>query len=256
MRTPEMNAESIRELGSDRFHVQSVMDPLRSYHVDLGNDSCECLDWLRIQFCKHVATVVHFFGHSHQHIGALEITVPTIAPSTWEDSPDTHSNTSTSLILGDMISTSMDYLNDEVLLTSKTNRSFEMIRAHLNATVHNSHASGSPLPDQESIPPNQRTWTETAEQMGAKRQKRPWSSTTSPEPSAAARIGDLNRKKARVKISDPYSGGVSSGRNALPDAQSAAQNTEACAHTAAAASGTLPLSQPQKRGPTHASAAS
>jgi len=62
----------------------------------------------------------------------------------------------------------MDYLNDEVLSTSETNRSFEMIRAHLNATVRNSRASGSPLPDQESIPPNQRTWTETAEQMGAK----------------------------------------------------------------------------------------
>jgi len=51
-----------------------------------------------------------------------------------------------------------------------------------------------------------------------------------PEPSAAARIGNLNRKKAHVKISDPYSGGVSLGRNALPDAQSAAQNTEVRAH--------------------------
>ncbi len=163
MRTPEMNAESIRKLGSDHFHVQSVMDPLCSYHVDLGNDSCECLDWLRIRFCKHVATVVHFFGHSHQRIGALEITVPTIAPSTWEDSPDMHSNTSMSSILGDIISASMDYLNDELPLTSETNRSFKMIRAHLNATVRNSHASGSPLLDQESILPNQCTWTETAE---------------------------------------------------------------------------------------------
>src|SRR6266404_4360980 len=77
-----------------------------------------------------------------------------------------------------------------------------------------------------------------------------------PEPSAAAHIGDLNHKKARVKISDPYSGGVSLGRNALPDAQSAAQNTEVCVHTAAAASGALPLSQPQKCGPTRVSTAS
>jgi len=95
-----------------------------SYHIDLGNDSCECLDWPRIRFCKHVAAVVHFFGHSHQRIGALEITVPTIAPSTWEDSPDMHSNTSTSSILGDVISASMDYLNDELPSTSETNRSF------------------------------------------------------------------------------------------------------------------------------------
>ncbi len=247
-RTLEMNAESICELGSDRFHVQSVMDPLCSYHVDLGNDSCECLDWPRIWFCKHVATVVHFFRHSHQWIGASEITVPTIIPLTREDSPGTHSNTSTSSILGDVISASMDYLNDEVPSTDQTNHSFEMIWAHLNATVHNSCASDSPLPDQEPIPPNQRTWTETTEEMGAKRQKRPQSGTTSPQPSATARIGDLNRKKAHIKILDPYSGGVSSGRNALPDAQSATQNTKARAHAAAAASSTLPLSQPWKRG--------
>ena len=60
------------------------------------------------------------------------------------------------------------------------------------------------------------------------------SSETHPEPPATQRIGILNRKQARVKFTDPYSGGVSSGRAAKPDAQSAANNAETRARAAAA----------------------
>ena len=62
-------------------------------------------------------------------------------------------------------------------------------------------------------------------------------------------IGDLNHKQPHVRIMDPYSSGVNSGRRAAPDAQSAAQNTEAHARAAAAANGMEPtLSQPWKNG--------
>ena len=118
-----------------------------------------------------------------------------------------------------------------------------MVETHLTAVVQNSRSSESPLPDKEDIPPNQGTWAETAERMGAKQQRkrhRP-TTTTSPKPPATELIGALNRKKTRVKITDPYSGGVSSGRKAAPDARTAAQNTEARARAAA-----LPLSQPLK----------
>ena len=123
-----------------------------------------------------------------------------------------------------------------------------MVESHLTAIVQNTHSSDSPLPDKDAIPPNQRTWTETAERMGAKRrQRRPRPMTTSPpEPSATERIADLNRKKARLKITDPYSGGLRSGRDALVDAQTAVLNTEARARAAG-----LPLSQPTKRGRKH-----
>ncbi|KAH9017742.1 hypothetical protein EDB83DRAFT_2528519 [Lactarius deliciosus] len=84
--------------------------------------------------------------------------------------------------------------------------------------------------------------------MGAKRQwRRPRpSSASSPEPPAAERIGDLNRKRLRIKFLDPYSGGVRSGRDAAPDAQSTAQNAEA--HAAVANGVPTPLTQPSKRG--------
>jgi len=63
-RTPEMNTESIHSLGGDRFCVQSEMDPSRTYLVDLSNQSCDCLDWPRVELCKHITAVAHFFGHN------------------------------------------------------------------------------------------------------------------------------------------------------------------------------------------------
>ena len=85
--------------------------------------------------------------------------------------------------------------------------------------------------------------------MGVMRkQKRPRPTTvSSPDPPPATElIGELNRKKLRIKLTDPYSGGVSSGKRAEPDARSAAQNTEARAHEAAAASGASLPSQPKR----------
>ncbi len=91
--------------------------------------------------------------------------------------------------------------------------------------------------------------------MGAKQQRKRThpATTSSPGPPATERIGDLNRKKLHVKITDPYSGRLSSGRDAAPDARNAAQNAETRTRVTAAANGAgLPPSQPPKRGCKHA----
>jgi hypothetical protein len=257
-RTPEMNAASIRSLGDDRFEVQSS-DSSRGYLVDLGNHQCDCPDWPRVRLCKHVSAVAHLFGREDQQIDVdVDDRVPktTPPPPIREGSPDADSDASAaaaSSILENVITVSREFLNDGVPSSAGTVQSLRVVEAHLTAVVRNSRSSESPLPDKEEIPPNQRAsmWTETAKRMGAtRRRKRAQPSTTSsPEPPATARIGDLNRKQARVKFTDPYSGGVSSGRNAAPDARTAAQNTEARALATAAANGAdPPPSQPPKRG--------
>jgi hypothetical protein len=94
----------------------------------------------------------------------------------------------------------------------------------LTADVRSStHSSESLLPD--LLPPNQRR------DMGATRGQKRRRSNSSPEPPATARVGGLNRKQARVKITvtDPYSGA------AAKDTRTAAQNAEAHARAAAAA---------------------
>ena len=228
-RAPEMDADSIHSLGGDRFHVQSATDSLRKYLVDLGNQSCDCPDWPKVRLCKHVSAVHHFFGHSDlQPVGC-----PKTPPPNGEVSPDIRSDgAATATILENVINVSRGALSDGVPSSTDTVRSLRAVEAHLTAVVRSTRSSESLLPDQEQIPPNQRgsMWAETAKRMGAtQRRKR---SRTTPEPPSSARIGDLNRKQARVKLTDPYSGGVSSGRAAAPDARSAARNAAARARAA------------------------
>ena len=241
-RAPEVDAESIRKLGGDRYYVQSVTHSSRMYLVDLGKLSCDCPDWPRVQLCKHVAAVAHFFGNGHRQIVAALDDAPDTAQPIREGSVG-QSNGSAAVILENVIAVSKAMLSDGAPSSPGTVRSLQMVESHLTAVVHSSRSSESPLPDQEEIPPNQGTWAETAKRMGVKRQRRrPRPAATSPPPPATELIGALNRKNKRLKITDPYSGGLSSGRNAAPDARTAAQNTEA--RTAANGS----LSQPPKRG--------
>ena len=74
--------------------------------------------------------------------------------------------------------------------------------------------------------------------MGAMQgRKQARDNTEESKPPATARIGNLNRKQARVKFMDPYSGGISSSQAAAPDAQSVSRNTETCARAAANSAG-------------------
>jgi hypothetical protein len=233
-----MDAESIHSLGSDRFHVQLATDSSWKYLVDLGNQSCDCPDWPKVWLCKHVSAVDHFFGHSDLQMAVC----PKTPPPNGEVLPDVRSNgaTATATILENVINVSRGALSDGVPSSTETVRSLRAVEAHLTAVVRSTRSSESPLLDQEQILPNQHgsMWAETAKRMGTSQgQKR---SRATPKPPSSARIGDLNRKQARVKITDPYSGGVRSGRAAAPDARSAAQNTEARAHTAPTASTPTP----------------
>lgn len=260
-RTPEINASCICTLGDDQFKVQSATISSRIYLVNLSTESCDCPDWPRIQLCKHVAAVAHFFGNGHRQI---DVKVPPCARPIRDGSANAETSAAqvcATDILENVIAVSKALLSDGELLSPETVRSLQMVESHLTSIVHCSPSSESPsespLPEKENIPPNQgNTWTETATRMGAKRQRRrprpaTASSSEPPEPSATELIGELNRKKARVRITDPYSGGVSSGRDAPPDARTAAQNAEGRCRVAGSA-GDLALSQSSKRGRKHA----
>ena len=244
-RMPEINAESIQDLGDDKFSVQSSTDSSRTYSVELGLQSCDCPDWPRIRLCKHLAAAAHYFGNGDLQIEPAPKTAQPIREGSLGAQSDAGSAAS---IVENVIAVSRAFLNDGAPSSPATVRSLQMVESHLTAVVHISRSQEDPLPDKENLPPNQDTWAETAERMGAKRKRRspPTGSSPEPPPSARELIGPLNRKKLRVKLTDPYSGGVSSGKRAAPDAQTAAQNAEARAHAAAAPS--LSLSQPLKRG--------
>jgi hypothetical protein len=244
VRTLEINTVNIHDLGGDQFAVQSVTNSSCIYSVNLSTQSCDCADWPRVLLCKHVTAAAHFFGNGDLQIES-KVSKPT--PPIREGSAGVPATEATATsILENVIAVSKALLSHSELPSPETVQSLQMVESHLTAIVHYSTSSESPLPDKEAIPPNQGTWIDTAEQMGAKqRQKKPCPAATSlPEPSATQHIRELNRKKACVKITDPYSSRVSSGRDAAPDAQTTAQNLEV---RAAAANGMV-LPQPRKRG--------
>ncbi len=158
-----MNAKSICDLGDDQFYMQSVTHSLRRYLVGLGTQSCDCADWPRVWLCKHITTVAHFFGNGDQQMGAVIDTVPETAQPIRESSVGDQSDMSAKSILENVIAVSRELLNDGAPSSPETVRNLQMVETHLTAVVHNSRSSESPLPEKDAIPPNQGTWTETAE---------------------------------------------------------------------------------------------
>ena len=168
-----------------------------------------------------------------------------------DSSPNTHSKERESSMPSTLetlvfVSTAFLQLDKCAPLSPGTSKSLKTLVGHITTLYHKSGTSESLLPDKESIPPNKkRTWQETTERMGVTQWKRRrHTSSSSPERSATTRIGNLNRKKPHVKNTDPYSGGLRSGKHAAPDAQTVAQNVASRAAAATPAAATRPALAP------------
>ena len=208
---PEMSAKSIQSLSRECFYVRSASNPEKMYLIDQGKDHsqdlsddylikngkdrCNCPDWPRARLCKHISTIAHSHEIANQ-------TIPLMAPNTLPQERETSldsfsgkslvSDASAVPILENLISVSRDYPSDAPPSSPGTVRSLRLVESHLTAVLQTSQASQSPLPDWENLPPNQSTWTETAEQMGAKQPKRSRPTNTPPAVPATERIGKLN----------------------------------------------------------------
>jgi hypothetical protein len=67
--TAEIPSESIQKVDDTQFHVASKSRPGLYHTVDLHRSTCQCEDFLRIRFCRHIAAVLlHFPKLSPQEI--------------------------------------------------------------------------------------------------------------------------------------------------------------------------------------------
>lgn len=166
VRTPEIQADSIQTQGDDCYYMRSVKEALHTYLINLSKQSCDCPDWPRVRLCKHIAAVAHFFGTVELlpiDLTPAPVTVHlAVTPLELEGLPDAHSDTAAATILENVISVSKGFLSDGTPLSPGTICSLHMVEAHLSAVVWSARSSESPLPDKEQIPPNQKSWTETA----------------------------------------------------------------------------------------------
>jgi hypothetical protein len=119
VRAPEVDAKSIHSLSDDHFHMQLATDSSQKYLVDLGNHSCNCPDWPKVQLCKHVSAVGHFFGHNDLQIVAVS---PKTLPPNGEVSPDVRSDgaVATTTILENVINVSREALSDGLPSSTET----------------------------------------------------------------------------------------------------------------------------------------
>ena len=156
-------------------------------------------------------------------MGAEEDALPKMLLPNEETLPHAHGNadSTTALILQNVILVSKGALNDSVLSSAETVQSLWAVEAHLTAVVRSMCSMKSPVLDKEEVLPNQRSsmWAETAKHMGTTQgQKQGQGSTEASEPLATTQISSLNCKQAHIKFTDSYSEGVSSGQAAAPDA--------------------------------------
>lgn len=234
-RAPETPRDYITRVADMHFQVRSSDKEIK-YEVDLLNTECTCLDFPRIKFCKHLASVEHYFGEAKVAPGNPSSQPSPIAPALHKtdrrDAAYDENAAAASLI---SVTNEIIALSQELLMrtpkpeaVSNTVKSLHLVRSQLAAVIVSANGDGPQLPEKEQIAPNQHSWTETAERMGVKRKQKGRGKVDSAR--TAEHIGEINRKRNRGE-EDPYGAGEQSGKRAKPDARSAAANTRARAVT-------------------------
>ena len=115
-RTLEVNADSIRSVEDNHYYFQSATEPSCTYLIKLGKQSCNCEDWPRVQLCKHVTTVAHFWGACDELMANQFAVAPgTVSLVELESPPDDAcSGEAAASILENVITISKEFLSDGV----------------------------------------------------------------------------------------------------------------------------------------------
>jgi hypothetical protein len=227
---------------SAQFHIASLSCP-REYHVvDLHQRSCDCEDFPRILFCKHIAGIYAHFPHlDPDNKRSTLIHAP---EHVQQAAPPRH-------ILGggeSLQSLTQDIFSLSQRLTSRQgeestpNRdvieAFRSAKYSLTAVITSMEGKGA-LPERDVIAPNQKSWPETAKRMGTK--KDPRRRCLPDEHGLTERSLGAVKGKRKHLHNDPYAGGEHSGKRAKSDALSwAAANARARVHAPPSASPSVP----------------
>jgi hypothetical protein len=160
---------SIQQFDLTQFHVTSQSRPGAFYSIDLHHATCDCKDYPRIKFCKHIGAIYVHFPHLSVEDNNSAVSQEAV------EAPDEPQHI---LRQEDSLQTlTRDITDLSQRLISQTNQSapspaiLEAIRlAKFSLTVAIASAQGtSAIPDKEVIAPNQKSWIETAMRMGIKK---------------------------------------------------------------------------------------
>ena len=242
----------IHQVNNTEFFVasQSYLD--YHYMIDLSDSTydCDCNDFPRIRFCKHIAAVnVHFPEYCPELFpepeGSSSSDIPehVRAQDLPKSAPESDTDEERVTLLKDIntLYQQLTALSDDATPDLKALKS---VKHSLNAAIALANGSRA-LPEKDNFNPNQKTWAKTVEHMGARKAPK-WKPGPVGENTTERCIGAVKGK--RRKYSNPYAAGERSGKCAKPDAVSATANEHAHAHLTVPA---LPLPCATALAPAH-----
>jgi hypothetical protein len=243
----DISIDSILQFDLTQFHVASQSRPGSYYAIDLDRVTCDCMNFPKARFCKHIAAIyVHFPHLAPDDNGSRCSTIPSEATQNPVQPHTTRPEGSLLQTLSNDVAVLSQALTSGQADASAAVEAFRSAKYSMAAAI----AKGtSALPEKERIAPNQKSWPETAERMGVERAPK---RKRLPEERGITEksIGIAKGKRRRIH-QDPYAGGERSGKNAKPDALSAMANVRACTNAAPSPIVPFPPSQvPQRRAPS------
>src|SRR6267142_1162524 len=243
-----ISRDSVLQFNCTQFHVASQSRPGALYSIDLNLTTCNCQDFPRIRFCKHIAAIHLHFPHlcfeQSDPIMPLEYS---LVPDQQDGDPDSDSDSASesgsesesgsasapeAALPEEILTLTREIISlSQNLATKKINQShypavIEAIRsAKYSLAVADASVEGtSALPDKDFIAPNQKSWSETAACMGV---KWPPKQKCLPEERGLTEQAISVTSRRRRTNNDPYGVGQRSGTRAKPDALSADANRHA-----------------------------
>jgi hypothetical protein len=222
-----ISQDSIEQFDDTQFHVTSASCPGGFFAIDLARQHCNCKDFHRIEFCKHLAAIQAHFPHLHSE-GNTEVTDLAQEPYTVSNPGHLRLAHDLGTLLQQVSALSQKLAGQPITQSDYSPavvEAYRTLKYSLMATLA-SRQGMSALPNKESIPPNQRTWPEMAEQMGI------WHMHARKQPplTDSAKVCRINEccisatTRRKCKNEDPYSGEDQGGKCTQPDALSPEAN--------------------------------
>jgi len=221
--TRNISLDSIHPVSNTEFLVASESNLGHRYLINLTQSICDCKDFPRIRLCKHIAAVNEHFpalrskGSSFSKI--LECMRDQDLP---QSTPKPNADEECVVLLKDInaLCQQLTTLNNDA---TPDLEALKTVKHSLKAVIASANRSRA-LPEKDNFNPNQKTWAEMAECIGAQKAPR-WKPGPSSGNITEQCIGAVKGK--RHKYSDPYAAGERSGKHAKPDVVSTAANDRA-----------------------------
>jgi hypothetical protein len=163
-----ISRDSIQPFDNTQFHVTSVSRPGEFYAIDLTRQRCNCKDFHRIDFCKHIAAIYLHFPNLCPNVGS-QTNVPypqkDLNISQGTSGPEVINILTQEIMALSQTLAAQGPTQSVPVPSSTVVEAYHSAKHSLMAAIACSQNLPA-LPEKDYIAPNQKTWKEMADCMG------------------------------------------------------------------------------------------